>query len=229
MSSPLNAFTQYTEPVSEGEEDEDMALGIASIEGASARVPLTEALEAIAFRERKLQAEEAEMERQHQERVARAQAQAQRNGGAHHDDDDADERTPFLKKSRDDQQRGQRRGDTGHSRRLAIDPLAPSSEFDKTFRKRLDASKRRKRGSRSTSHDNRHRHPTLAEGDEDEEDGAEPSTSARPEEERVYLNSYTAQTGKRISVPVRVEPKVFFAQERTFLVMLEFLSACHSF
>lgn len=30
-----------------------------------------------------------------------------------------------------------------------------------------------------------------------------------------YVSSFRAQAGKRIAIPVRVEPKVFFANERT--------------
>ncbi|KAM0791796.1 hypothetical protein ACM66B_004059 [Microbotryomycetes sp. NB124-2] len=37
-----------------------------------------------------------------------------------------------------------------------------------------------------------------------------------------YVSSFRAQTGKRIAVPVRVEPKVFYANERTTLSWVEF-------
>ena len=33
----------------------------------------------------------------------------------------------------------------------------------------------------------------------------------------IYVDQFQAPAGKRISVPVRVEPKVVFAAERTFL------------
>ncbi|TIB71655.1 SPX-domain-containing protein [Wallemia mellicola] len=37
-----------------------------------------------------------------------------------------------------------------------------------------------------------------------------------------YVNSFRADNGKKIWVPVRVEPKVYFANERTFLKWLQF-------
>ncbi|GAA5825855.1 hypothetical protein JCM11251_000027 [Rhodosporidiobolus azoricus] len=37
-----------------------------------------------------------------------------------------------------------------------------------------------------------------------------------------YVSSFRAQDGKRIAVPVRVEPKVFYANERTTLAWIEF-------
>ncbi|GAA5907874.1 hypothetical protein JCM6882_004579 [Rhodosporidiobolus microsporus] len=37
-----------------------------------------------------------------------------------------------------------------------------------------------------------------------------------------YVSSFRAQEGKRIAVPVRVEPKVFYANERTTLAWIEF-------
>ncbi|GAA5939712.1 Vtc4p [Sporobolomyces koalae] len=37
-----------------------------------------------------------------------------------------------------------------------------------------------------------------------------------------YVSSFRAQEGKRIAIPVRVEPKVFYANERTTLAWIEF-------
>jgi len=37
-----------------------------------------------------------------------------------------------------------------------------------------------------------------------------------------YVSSYRAEPGKRIAIPVRIEPKVYFANERTMLGWLEF-------
>ncbi|GAA5857609.1 hypothetical protein JCM5353_001399, partial [Sporobolomyces roseus] len=37
-----------------------------------------------------------------------------------------------------------------------------------------------------------------------------------------YVSSFRAQQGKRIAIPVRVEPKVFYANERTTLAWIEF-------
>lgn len=43
-----------------------------------------------------------------------------------------------------------------------------------------------------------------------------------PQGGQVYARRFKAPNGKRIHVPVRVEPKVYFANERTFLSWLEF-------
>jgi len=37
-----------------------------------------------------------------------------------------------------------------------------------------------------------------------------------------FVRSFRAQAGKRIAVPVRIEPKVIFANERTFLKWMHF-------
>ncbi len=37
-----------------------------------------------------------------------------------------------------------------------------------------------------------------------------------------YVRDFHAQPGKKVSVPIRIEPKVYFANERTFLKWLEF-------
>ncbi|KXN88628.1 Vacuolar transporter chaperone 4 [Leucoagaricus sp. SymC.cos] len=46
------------------------------------------------------------------------------------------------------------------------------------------------------------------------------NTKGETGDDRIMVRDWTAPTGKRISVPVRVEPKVYFAAERTFLKWL---------
>lgn len=66
--------------------------------------------------------------------------------------------------------------------------------------------------------------------DDDEEDeriarilsGRDEEEAAPPTANVEYVTSFHAPPGKTISVPVRVEPKVYFANERTFLKWLEF-------
>lgn len=168
---------QYTEPVSEGEEDEDMAIGIAMNEVGSARVPLGEALKAIAYRE--------------QQRQAELERQRQRHRNISEEDDEIDERTPFL------QQR--RTSVPAPVQRLSIHPLMPASEFDKSLQKKL-------------------KNVALPNGEESDEDPNTADLSLPTLQETIYTRAFSAAPGKRIAVPVRVEPKVFFAQERTFLV-----------
>jgi hypothetical protein len=56
----------------------------------------------------------------------------------------------------------------------------------------------------------RREHPSSSQGDEANESGVQ-LLPGRVE----YVSSFRAQTGKRIAVPVRVEPKVYYANERT--------------
>lgn len=86
---------------------------------------------------------------------------------------------------------------------LSIDPLALSTTFDKRLKERLN-------------------------GDRNGDDQATPlSPEAQglneeeiPEQERLLVRDWVAPSGKKIAVPVRIEPKVYFANERTFLASL---------
>ena len=94
------------------------------------------------------------------------------------------------------------------SRTLSIDPLVPSSAFDERFKDRLRAVNR-------------------AQEEEEEEDANTEQTSPggnQAGDDRVLTREWRAPTGKRIAIPVRVEPKVYFAAERTFLVRIVLLS-----
>ncbi|KAH9003194.1 SPX-domain-containing protein [Lactarius hatsudake] len=86
-------------------------------------------------------------------------------------------------------------------RTLSIDPLAPSSTFDERFKARLRAVKRA----------------------DEEAEADETQVSPRSDEtgdDRVLTREWRAPPGKRIAIPVRIEPKVYFATERTFLKWL---------
>jgi len=116
-----------------------------------------------------------------------------------------DERTPFLKN------RTTSTASNVKPRALSIDPLAPSHAFDRTLRERLGneleagASGVAKRDGRRT------------ENDEHEDEDGEVAAALRSNE-RILSRDFRAPEGKRIAVPVRIEPKVYFASERTFLV-----------
>jgi hypothetical protein len=91
-------------------------------------------------------------------------------------------------------------------RSVSIDPLAPSSAFDERLRERLQARK---------NAPPRAQNGVVRDSDEDAVGLDEENLR---EEERLLVRDWTAPSGKRIAVPVRVEPKVYFANERTFLV-----------
>jgi hypothetical protein len=174
--SPGHRIIPYTEPVSEGEEDEEMAFAIPVNEVGSLRVPLSEGLEAIAFREKALRQQEDDNDRVAQKRRESPAQSSRANGSGRQ----------ILAK------------DKGAVERMGIDPLAPSNVFDQSLQNKLQAS---------------------AEDQRDENNGSASGLSAQPESDEVRLiRDFVASPGKRIAVPVRIEPKVFFAQERTFLV-----------
>lgn len=104
---------------------------------------------------------------------------------------------------------------TAQARAMSIDPLAPSSAFDETLRDRLREGRQKRKGDITAV-----REDEDEDDDGDEEEGA---AAAREEgtsrgDERQLERNWRAPAGKRIAVPVRIEPKVYFAAERTFFV-----------
>lgn len=185
----------YIEPLSEGEEDEEVAIAIPRDENRIAGLDPAAATEAISYRESFLR----ERTREDEER----KKQQQRTVAAHDDLSDEDERTSFLKRRRSSVVPSV----IGRPRNLSINPLTPSSLFDKSFKSRFSSERLR-----------------LDADNRDERD--EPDENLLPSNQDTpgrggnvqYLREWRAQDGKRIAVPVRIEPKVYFATERTFLV-----------
>jgi len=177
----------YTEPVSEGEEDEEMDLAPAKDERQRMGISGRELDEAIAYREKMLKENQA---------ASTSRNTEDQNG------EGSSERMPFLK-NRNTSATVQIR-----PRAFSIDPLAPSHAFDQTLRERLgneiDPS-----AAATTNRDN-----WRADGYEEEQ--------ALRSDERIMSRDFRAPEGKRIAVPVRIEPKVYFASERTFLKWLHF-------
>ncbi|EJF64806.1 SPX-domain-containing protein [Dichomitus squalens LYAD-421 SS1] len=212
----------YTEPVSEGEEEE-MDLAPAKDEDKRTGLSNQQVAAAVAIREKNLKERE------------RAQLQQRREDAAHDADADADgksdageETTPFLRRRGRQQEREAATANaiasaldhTAQARAMSIDPLAPSSAFDETLRDRLrdDAQRRRVGGE-------------AVEDEDDDADDEETGAGARAQrargegpstngEDRLLERSWRAPAGKRIAVPVRIEPKVYFAAERTFFKWL---------
>ena len=111
-----------------------------------------------------------------------------------------DERTPLLGGVQE-----QRMPKAQH-KSLSINPLALSTAFDKTLKERMD-------GNQTAASPTAPRSPREARGLNEEE---------IPEQQRLLVRDWTAPSGKKIAVPVRVEPKVYFANERTFLASFFF-------
>nr|XP_031864280.1 uncharacterized protein CI109_000193 [Kwoniella shandongensis]KAA5531352.1 hypothetical protein CI109_000193 [Kwoniella shandongensis] len=197
----------YHEPVSEGEEDEEFMVQVAKNEDEHLRLPPDAAAQARAardFREKKLR----------EEATARAgPSRAGPSAPKAHDDDDDDEE--------DDKNSDVHRHSNGHKApydpSLRIDPLASSDRFDKNL-SLLDAKSLKK------LNDAANKSKKTSEVDEEDEDEDEGVDEMDDEEGNrvIYTNQFKAPAGKRIAVPVRVEPKVVFAAERTFLKWAHF-------
>ena len=192
LLSPEGEYT-YEEPQSEGEDDDPMTqVADTRAEGKLVRVSAAELAEASSYRERYLLEAMAERQAQANEGLSGSLGA---NGSA-----------------------GTASSTTNRPRNLSIDPLATAQAFDQSFRRKL--SKRR---------------PSVVFEDdsanggeaEDGRDAAERQLEAQlgvissaQEEQVQLLRQWTAPAGKKVAVPVRIEPKVYFASERTFLVRL---------
>ncbi|KAF8318449.1 SPX-domain-containing protein [Clavulina sp. PMI_390] len=186
-------FGTYTEPVSEGEEDEQMDIGPARNEALQMNLPFADVSEAVKYREEYLKREV--------ERISKDKGPA-----VDDEDDETDARQPYLRRRSSAAMKDGPKG-------LSIDPLAPSASFDKTFMSKLRGLQQEQNGSKQK----KPKHVTIAEEPEND-DGDE----ADEEDNNAthYVQHFRAEPGKMISVPVRVEPKVIFANERTTLKWL---------
>ncbi|KAJ3810978.1 VTC domain-containing protein [Lentinula lateritia] len=189
---------KYTEPVSEDENDPDMLRAPARDEDKRTGLTETQVAEAVAYRENMLR------ERRKTEVAGGKKPNPGCYGSVPNNTDEnavedtaetADERTPFLVKTKD-RSLSQTRSALNA---LPINPLTPSSAFDETFRNQLQ----------DEANDGAIRD---ADGEDDE--------LASSSENRLLSRDWRAAVGKHISIPVRIEPKVYFAAERTFLKWL---------
>lgn len=194
-------FDQYTEPLSEGE-DEDMNIVPSKNEGQRAGLSGVEVEEAIAYREKMLKERKEEEASQGQ---TPANGATSSNGGLSVSLDDQ----PGESSSTGAKRRHRRwpSGGDAKGRALSIDPLAPSTAFDETLKNKLHETQKSQTGTG--------RRPS----EERAEDNQNGDLNGMPSgDDRIMVRDWTAPPGKRISIPVRIEPKVYFAAERTFLV-----------
>ncbi|KAL0571002.1 vacuolar transporter chaperone [Marasmius crinis-equi] len=220
-SGETSPKTKYTEPLSEGEDDEDMDIVPAKDEGRRIGLTDSQVAEATAYREQMLK------ERRKSEAAIGKKPLTSRS----YPGPDADEEAIDGDGEDEDESEAMKRVTKGRSasqgapkpRTLSINPLVPSSAFDQTLKDRLrvqvDVKKGLQNGNGVDAKDKFNKTPEEDEQshDEDEdEDEAGPSTG----DDRVMSRDWHAPPGKRIAVPVRVEPKVYFATERTFLKWL---------
>ena len=102
------------------------------------------------------------------------------------------------------------------------DILAPSTVFDKNYVKKFGNNISRLWGSADQAGDENEADErairALQGRDEEEPRGS----GSGPPKGVEYVTDFRTEPGKKVSVPIRVEPKVYFANERTFLKWLEF-------
>lgn len=204
-SSGAHTPERYVEPVSEGEEDENIDLAPAKDEEKRTGLTESQVAEAVRYREEMLRT------RRESEAAARSlgtngklRARLDEETVASGDEEDAeDERTPFLKAKKNRTE--SRPMVVVPSAKLSIDPLAPSSAFDETLRDRLREEKKqqRLRAVQPNPHVEEQEVGSSSQGDD-----------------RILVQDIHAPLGKIIAIPVRIEPKVYFAAERTFLKWL---------
>lgn len=183
---------------------------------------------AVAFREKTLKERQAEADAEASKGISpsvTARDMAADDGDADgytaevDDDDDADEHTALMSSQQPKKRKATKAAKASAEmsgvvagRAFSIDPLAPSSAFDETLRDKLREDVVRKRQGADVE--------DAVDEDEDDEEapGEGPGPSGVDPNERLLERHWTAPAGKRIAVPVRIEPKVYFAAERTFLV-----------
>ncbi|KAJ3931709.1 MAG: VTC domain-containing protein [Lentinula lateritia] len=189
---------KYTEPVSEDEDDSDMLRAPARDEDKRTGLTETQVAEAVAYRENMLREKRKTEVTDGKKPNPSCYDSVPNNtdeNAVEDTDETADERTPFLVKTKD-RSLSQTRSALNA---LPINPLAPSSAFDETFRNQLQDE-----ANGGTIRD--------ADGEEEE--------LGSSGENRLLSRDWPAPVGKHISIPVRIEPKVYFAAERTFLKWL---------
>lgn len=227
--TPATRDSPYHEPVSEdefeGADDDEREHAAADEDHLAANLGLTphdpRIREVREQREANIRQRQAELDKQRAE------------GGG--DDAAANAASSILAtgggglNQRDRRQRDARRKPAGRE-----EILSTSTAFDKNYFSKLAPSNiKRMFRSRYSRDGPGSSHGNDEDEDEEEAERVRQALMGRDEEEPrgsgsgpppnvEYVTSFRAPTGTKVSIPVRVEPKVYFANERTFLKWLEF-------
>jgi len=238
------AMQVYSEPLSEGEEDDEEGLP-APDEGKRTGLSGADLELAISYREQMLKMRKEEEDEEN--RKLKKAGKEKDTNGVHQETGTGGLVNPEAAEHADISKRHKhsREKSTISKKALSIDPLALSSAFDETLKTKLEGEEMRRRfikgrsaassqvhtprsvRSRSRARAYGQRNDQVGDGedidrpaDEAEEEAALGGPAKRNGDDRIVERSWRAPEGKRISVPVRIEPKVYFAAERTFLVNL---------
>ncbi|TFK33216.1 VTC domain-containing protein [Crucibulum laeve] len=216
----------YTEPLSEGEGDDDVDFTPARDEDKRTGLSGAEVKAAIAYREQMLKERKEEEAEGKQSKKGKDVDTAAATGEDPLERGHEDLHNPQLNRHHKRPKYLGRQSSVSSKLKtgaLSIDPLAPSSAFDETLKTKLRGAAQQKEGGQN----NGNGHPQgngngTDYGARNDEEGDEAEASAdlegRPTgDDRVLVRDWHAPAGKRISIPVRIEPKVYFAAERTFL------------
>jgi len=207
---------QHAEPVSSGEEDEDMDVAVANDEATIAGVPTASADEARAFRA----AQTGDAPKTPGKGKAAPDAIPE-------EDEVMDVFTPYLRQRRQSTTRpgsqeasvDRRRGSAAQSS-FGITPLKTADAFDKNFQARLHevlSDAKNEAARKGTEAQVRDADRDSEDEDADDEREGGPAGKGPQNSGTTYVTDIHAPPGHKIAIPVRVEPKVYFANERTFL------------
>ena len=209
--SPTQSVPSYHEPVSEGEDDEEYLTHAATNEEAHLRLPPNAAADAKAardFREQKL--------REQENGTANGSGNGKASSSKHANGDSPREAGGSGSVSKDPRAK--------YDPSLRIDPLMHAQRFDKNL-SLLNEESLRKLNEAKDKQGANGKKVKVDDSDDEDEDGQVDEDEDENGERVVYVDHFKAPEGKRIAVPVRVEPKVVFAAERTFLKVRAFLLA----
>ena len=231
-NSPITLFGPYTEPLSEGEEDEDEIIAAKDEEDETIRTGLSseEVKAAIAHREKMLK-ERKEEEEEGRKREKKAGKDKATEGASDitHTVDETYIEVPVGKNGKQSQHFRDTISRKLRTTALDINPLAPSSAFDETLKTKLAGAREHEESLRSRGKPHRFSSRPKPRDDKnetaDEINGLGGPSTQNDDDDRIVERNWKAPKGKKIAVPVRVEPKVYFAAERTFLVCIPFQGA----
>lgn len=197
--SPVQSQPSYHEPMSEGEDDDEYLVHSAKNEEDHLRLPPDAAQQARAARE-------------HREQMLREQASKQLEASRSKGDQST------SKQAKDREQGGSEsvaKKLAHHDPSLRIDPLASSQRFDRNM-SQLD-ERNLKKLNEAVQAAEREYGPRGDDDESDDEGGRIDQEDEIDGDRVVYVDHFRAPAGKRIAMPIRMEPKVVFAAERTFL------------
>lgn len=251
-SSPALDAIVYSEPLSEGEDDDDVEYHPAKDEGKRTGLSGEDLQAALAYREQMLkerrEAEEEDQTRNEKGKKIEKEPEGHVSTEGREGQDQGEEANGKQQNHYQKHPQHKRYEYSTLTRKLrnkvySIDPLAPSQAFDETLKTKLEGAQeddgrrfQKQPSSSSSLQDTRmpgslkrskygRRNDETEENEEDdrrpdvaEEEAALGISKMRYVDDRILERNVRAPAGKRISIPVRIEPKVYFAAERTFLV-----------